>query len=105
MGSMGMSEAILPRPQGLNSRGVDVSLLLARRAGPVSSYAFPQTRLGKSGPDGAVPPHRKQGPLDNGTPALVCSCPTDVGVRYHPGRTSHDRRTERALSRAAERQL
>jgi hypothetical protein len=29
---MGMSEAILPRPQGLNSRGVDVSLLLARRA-------------------------------------------------------------------------
>ena len=26
-----MSEAILPRPQGLNSRGVDVSLLLARR--------------------------------------------------------------------------
>jgi hypothetical protein len=23
-----MSEAILPRPQGLNSRGVDVSLLL-----------------------------------------------------------------------------
>src|ERR1700733_6341779 len=29
--SMGMSEAILPRPQGLNSRGVDVSLLLARR--------------------------------------------------------------------------
>src|SRR5664279_2544399 len=31
MGSMGMSEAILPRPQGLNSRGVDVSLLLARR--------------------------------------------------------------------------
>jgi hypothetical protein len=28
---MGMSEAILPRPQGLNSRGVDVSLLLARR--------------------------------------------------------------------------
>jgi hypothetical protein len=27
-----MSEAILPRPQGLNSRGVDVSLLLARRA-------------------------------------------------------------------------
>src|SRR5882757_10769086 len=32
VGSMGMSEAILPRPQGLNSRGVDVSLLLARRA-------------------------------------------------------------------------
>src|ERR1700676_5130326 len=31
-GSTGMSEAILPRPQGLNSRGVDVSLLLARRA-------------------------------------------------------------------------
>src|SRR5665213_2814349 len=31
MGSMGMSEAILPRPQGLNSRGVDVSLLLSRR--------------------------------------------------------------------------
>jgi len=30
--SMGMGEAILPRPQGLNSRGVDVSLLLARRA-------------------------------------------------------------------------
>jgi hypothetical protein len=29
---MGMSEAILPRPQGLNSRGIDVSLLLARRA-------------------------------------------------------------------------
>ena len=27
-----MSEAILPRPQGLNSRGVDVSQLLARRA-------------------------------------------------------------------------
>ena len=26
-----MSEAILPRPQGLNSREVDVSLLLARR--------------------------------------------------------------------------
>src|SRR5580698_3487783 len=33
-GSMGMSEAILPRPQGLNSRGVDVSPLLARRATP-----------------------------------------------------------------------
>src|ERR1700710_1418896 len=31
VGSMGMSEAILPRPQGLNSRGVDVSLLLSRR--------------------------------------------------------------------------
>ncbi len=30
--SMGMSEAILPRPQGLNSRGVNVSLSLARRA-------------------------------------------------------------------------
>ena len=29
-----MSEAILPRPQGLNSRRVDVSLLLARRAAP-----------------------------------------------------------------------
>ena len=28
-----MSETILPRPQGLNSRGVDVSLLLARRVG------------------------------------------------------------------------
>ena len=28
-----MSEAILPRPQGLNSRGIDVSLLLARRGG------------------------------------------------------------------------
>ncbi len=26
-----MSEAILPRPQGLNSRGISVSLLLARR--------------------------------------------------------------------------
>ena len=31
-----MSEAILPRPQGLNSRGVDVSLLLARRGGWVT---------------------------------------------------------------------
>ena len=39
MGSMGMSEAILPRPQGLNSRGVDVSLLLARRALLASSPA------------------------------------------------------------------
>ena len=29
--SMGISEAILPRPSGLNSRRVDASLLLARR--------------------------------------------------------------------------
>ena len=36
--SMGMGEAILPRPQGLNSRGVDVSLLLARRAERVNDF-------------------------------------------------------------------
>src|SRR5487761_105713 len=44
VGSMGMSEAILPRPQGLNSRGVDVSLLLARRG---QGYSSPQDLLGE----------------------------------------------------------
>jgi hypothetical protein len=50
----------------------------------ISAYAFPQTELWKSGPGGAVPLHQRQVTLDNGMLALVCSCPTDVGVRYHP---------------------
>src|ERR1035441_3791130 len=47
--SMGMSKAILPRPQGLNSRGVDVSLLLARR-GPYQPGATARSaRQAKAG--------------------------------------------------------
>ena len=53
-----MSKAILPRPQGLNSRGIDVSLLLARRAGHVVSVVnpaqirdFARTKLGRNKTD------------------------------------------------------
>ena len=50
-----MSEAILPRPQGLNSRGIDVSLLLARRA--------PRSRMTQTGdPDPSARPAAKGEP-------------------------------------------
>src|SRR6185312_16370178 len=48
-GSMGMSETILPRLQGLNSRGVNVSLLLARRVNRVLSAGVSPRRWPQPG--------------------------------------------------------
>ena len=66
-----MSEAILPRPQGLNSRGIDVSLLLARRVSPsVGSAVLVGRKPIKDGARGRMQLRR--------LPDVPSSCPDSI---------------------------